>query len=378
MAVLVMYLALAGVLCWWVILLAPWRAWSVQEQLEPSAEADSKKKQSFSDVTVLIPARNEALFIGQTLSRLQAQGEDLRVVVIDDQSEDQTATLARKSGVEIVHGITPPKNWSGKLWALDQGVRCVQTRYTLLLDADISLSPGILRALLNKAGQENLSLVSLMAELPVQRFSERLLVPAFIFFFKLLYPFKLANEPKSRMAAAAGGCILVETGVLKSINAFTSIHHALIDDCTLAAQVKQAGFRTWVGLSHAVQSHRGYDSLAAIWNTVARTAFTQLHYSVLLLLLCTLIMSSMFWCAPLSVIVYTDTVFMASSIFAWLAMFIVYTPVLRFYRRSPLWVIALPVTGTLYLMMTWTSAFRYWRGVRAHWKNRRYETTEHH
>lgn len=179
------------------------------------------------------------------------------------------------------------------------------------------------------------------------------------------------------MAAAAGGCILVETATLKLINAFASIHHALIDDCALAAQVKQAGFKTWIGLSHAVQSHRGYDSLAAIWNTVARTAFTQLRYSLLLLLLCTLIMSGMFWCAPLSAMSYTNTVFVTSSILTWLAMFIVYTPVLRFYQCSPLWVIALPVTGTLYLMMTWTSAFRYWRGVRAHWKNRRYETTEY-
>jgi len=375
MAVLVMYLSLAGMLCWWAILLAPWRAWSTREQLEPSPHPEAK--QSFDDVTVLIPARNEAQFIDQTLDRLQAQGEGLRIIVIDDQSEDHTASLAGRRGVEVISGTTPPKNWSGKLWALNQGLQQVHTRYTLLLDADISLSHGILGALLNKARQENLSLVSLMAELPVQRFSERLLVPAFIFFFKLLYPFKLSNEPKSRMAAAAGGCILVETDVLRSIDAFTSIHHALIDDCALAAQVKQAGFKTWIGLSHTVQSHRGYDSLAAIWNTVARTAFTQLHYSALLLLLCTLIMSSMFWCAPLSAILYTDTVFVASSVLAWLAMLIVYTPVLRFYRSSPFWVIALPLIGTLYLMMTWTSAFRYWRGVRAHWKNRRYEASEH-
>lgn len=368
-----MYLALAGVLCWWSILLAPWRAWITREQLEPSAIPQTE--QLFRDVTVLIPARNEAQFIAQTLSTLQAQGDGLRIIVIDDQSEDVTAILARRAGVEVISGTTPPKTWSGKLWALDQGLQQVQTRYTLLLDADISLLPGILGALLNKTRQENLSLVSLMAELPVQRFSERLLVPAFIFFFKLLYPFKLSNEPESRMAAAAGGCILVETRALKSINAFTSIHHALIDDCTLAAQIKQAGFRTWIGLSHAVQSHRGYDSLTAIWNTVARTAFTQLRYSLLLLLLCTLIMSSMFWCAPLSVLIYPDTVFVASGLLVWLAMFIVYTPILRFYQSSPLWVVALPVVGTLYLMMTWTSAFRYWRGVRAHWKNRRYEAS---
>lgn len=374
MAVLVMYLSLAGMLCWWAILLAPWRAWSVREQLEPSVHPEDR---SFDDITALIPARNEAQFIDKTLNRLQLQGKGLRIIVIDDQSEDHTATLADRQGVEVISGTAPPKNWSGKLWALDQGLQQVHTRYTLLLDADISLSHGILGALLDKTRQEKLSLVSLMAELPVQRFSERLLVPAFIFFFKLLYPFRLSNDPKSRTAAAAGGCILVETDALRSIGAFTSIHQTLIDDCTLAAQVKRAGFKTWIGLSHAVQSHRGYDSFAAIWNTVARTAFTQLYYSPLLLLLCTLIMSSMFWYAPLSAVIYTDAVFVASGICTWLAMFIVYLPVLKFYRSSPLWAVALPLIGTLYLMMTWTSAFRYWRGVRAHWKNRCYETSEH-
>lgn len=368
-------IALVGMLCWWAILLAPWRAWSVREQLEPATDIEIEPL--FSDVTVLIPARNEAQFIDQTLRNLQAQGKGLRIIVIDDQSEDHTAILARRSGAEVISGTTPPKDWSGKLWALNQGLQQVRTRYTLLLDADINLSPGILKALLNKAQQESLSLVSLMAELPVQRFSERLLVPAFIFFFKLLYPFRLSNNPASRVAAAAGGCILVETSVLKSTNAFASIHSALIDDCMLATRVKQAGFKTWIGLSHAVQSYRGYNSLAAIWNTVARTAFTQLHYSLLMLLLCTLIMISMFWCAPLSVIIYTDTIFAVCSILTWLAMFIVYMPILSFYRSTLFWVIALPVTGTLYLLMTWTSAFRYWRGVRAQWKNRRYEVSEH-
>ncbi len=373
MVMLTICMALAGMFCWLAILLAPWRAWSVREQLE--ATVDIKKQ--FNDVTVLIPARNEAQFIDQTLSSLQAQGQGLRIIVIDDQSEDCTAALAKRSGVEIISGTTPPKDWSGKLWALDQGLQKVHTRYTLLLDADISLSPGILKALLNKAQQENLSLVSLMAELPVQRFFERLLVPAFIFFFKLLYPFGLSNNPKSRVAAAAGGCILVETNILKSINAFASIHHALIDDCMLAEQVKRAGFNTWIGLSHAVRSHRGYDSFTAIWNTVARTAFTQLHYSLSLLLLCTVIMVSMFWYAPLSVIIYTDTIFVVCGVFTWLAMFIVYIPVLNFYRSSWFWVIVLPVIGTLYLLMTWTSAFRYWRGIRAQWKNRSYQVAKH-
>jgi hopene-associated glycosyltransferase HpnB len=369
------YLAFVGTFLWWAILLAPWRAWSVRESLEPIA--DSKRSMVFSEVTVLIPARNEAQAIEQTLNGLNAQGPGLRVIVIDDQSEDDTAALAKQLGATVISGTSPPKAWSGKLWALQQGLKEVHTRYTLLLDADITLTPGILAALLQKTEQENLSLISLMAKLPAQRFFERLLIPAFIFFFKLLYPFKLANDPASRVAAAAGGCILIETSALKSVDAFTSIHNALIDDCELAKQIKRAGFKTWIGLSNAAQSHREYDNLEEIWNMVARTAFTQLHYSLVLLFLCTLIMVSMFWFAPVSAVIFADTSSMISGILAWLAMFMVYAPTLRFYRCSPLWTLALPVIGTLYLLMTWTSAMRYWQGERAQWKNRSYEISKH-
>lgn len=187
-----MYLAFVGTFLWWAILLAPWRAWSVRESLEPLA--DSKRSMVFSEVTVLIPARNEAQAIEQTLNGLNAQGSGLHVIVIDDQSKDDTAVLAKQLGATVISGTPPPKDWSGKLWALQQGLKEVHARYTLLLDADITLTPGILAALLQKADQENLSLVSLMAKLPAQRFFERLLIPAFILFFKLLYPFKLANE----------------------------------------------------------------------------------------------------------------------------------------------------------------------------------------
>ncbi|MDT8363925.1 MAG: glycosyltransferase [Nitrosomonas sp.] len=179
------------------------------------------------------------------------------------------------------------------------------------------------------------------------------------------------------MAAAAGGCILVETEALKSVNAFESIHDALIDDCTLAARIKQAGHKTWIGLSHGAYSHRSYGNLAQIWNMVARTAFTQLNYSLTLLLACTLIMTSMFWFAPALGIICTDTVCLAAWVLTWIAMLIVYTPTLRFYRRSPLWTVTLPLIGTLYLLMTWTSAIRYWRGERAQWKNRRYGVARH-
>jgi len=372
MVELVLYLSVFGVLCWWLLLLLPWRPWSIHEKVETQGGIDSNK--TLSDITVLIPARNEGPYIGHTLDGVRAQSGNIRIIVIDDQSVDDTAEQAQRSGALVLSGTAPPVGWSGKLWALEQGLREVKTHYTLLLDADIELSPGIVIELQQKARNENLALVSLMAEPPMKNFIERLLMPAFIFFFKLLYPFGLANKPVSRVAAAAGGCILVETQALRSVGAFANLHDALIDDCTLAAHIKHAGLKTFIGLSRAARSHRGYQDLKPIWEMVARTAFTQLRYSFILLISCTLIMASMFWAAPLAFLLLSAQEAYIVSALVWVAMFITYRPTLIYYQRSPLWSLALPVIGTLYLGMTWTSALRYWRGERACWKDRRYES----
>ncbi len=367
---LAVFLAFMGVFLWWIIALVPWQPWDTQESLEP----DGVKNVSLEEITVLIPARNEGPFITQTLKTLGDQGHSFKIIVIDDQSDDDTAAQAQKSGAMVITGTSPPLGWSGKLWALEQGLSKVRTTYTLLLDADIALAPGIVATLLKKAREENLALVSLMAAPPLYRFFERLLMPAFVFFFKLLYPFQLANKPGSRVAAAAGGCILVETNALRRIGAFTSLRDALIDDCTLATHIKRAGLHTWIGLSHSARSHRGYDDMKTIWNMVARTAYTQLHYSPFLLFTCTLIMVSMFWFAPLAPLLPTlNTIGIVISLLTWIAMIMVYVPILRYYQRSLFWSLALPIIGTLFLLMTWTSAIRFWRGERAQWKNRRYE-----
>lgn len=363
-------LALIGVFLWWIIVLAPWRPWNTQETLEPDCVEDI----SLEEITVLIPARNEGPFITQTLNALNDQGYNLKIIVIDDQSDDDTATQAQKWGAAVLTGTSPPRGWSGKLWALEQGFSKVCTTYTLLLDADIALAPGIVATLLKKARKENLALVSLMAAPPLYRFFERLLMPAFVFFFKLLYPFQLANKRGSRVAAAAGGCILVETNALRRIGAFISLREALIDDCTLATHINRAGLHTWIGLSYSAHSHRGYDDMKAIWNMVARTAYTQLHYSPLLLFVCTLIMASMFWFAPLAPLLPTlSTTGIIIGLLTWITMIMAYIPILRYYQRSSFWTLALPIIGTLFLLMTWTSAIRFWRGERAQWKNRRYE-----
>ncbi len=372
MAELVTSLAIFGVLCWWSIICFPWRSWSTREKIEVSSSG--KIEALLSDITVLIPARNESPYIRRTLEGVKAQGYGMCIIVIDDQSMDDTALQAKRCGAQIISGTTPPAEWSGKLWALEQGLKEVKTPYTLLLDADIELNPGIISELRRKARDESIAFVSLMAAPPMKNFIERLLMPAFIFFFKLLYPFGLANKPSSRIAAAAGGCILVETQALRSVGAFASLHNALIDDCTLAGHIKRAGLRTWIGLSHAARSHRGYEELKPIWEMVARTAYTQLRYSFVLLVLCTLTMISMFCVAPLAFLWLPAEDMYMISLLAWGGMLLSYLPTLIYYQRSPLWGFTLPIIGTLYLAMTWTSALRYWRGERASWKDRRYES----
>lgn len=371
---LVLYLSVFGTLCWWLLVLLPWRPWNTREKIEISVHNKAIFSEDLSNITVLIPARNEGPYIRHTLRGVRAQGENVHIIVIDDQSADDTAEQARQCGIQVLSGTVPPAGWSGKLWALEQGLTKVKTHYTLLLDADIELVPGIVSELRQKASNENLALVSLMAKPPMDNFIECLLMPAFIFFFKLLYPFGLANKPGSGIAAAAGGCILVETQVLRSTGAFANLHDALIDDCALAAHIKCTGARTFIGLSHAARSHRGYHELRPIWEMVARTAFTQLRYSPILLVICTLIMTSMFWMAPFAFMFSSVWEVYLVSILAWAAMFFTYAPTLIYYQRSPLWVGALPIIGILYLAMTWTSALRYWQGERASWKNRRYES----
>jgi len=366
-------LALIALIAWLIILLLPWQPWRNREILEKLVELRDTPS-DLGDVSVVIPARNEASIIGNTLAALTRQGDGLQVILVDDCSTDGTAKIASQLvdlSLTIITGEPPPAGWAGKLWALDQGVRQVKTRYTLLLDADIFLSPGVIQALKNLAVRQNRPFVSAMARLPMGSFWEKLLIPAFIFFFKLLYPFSLSNSVSRSFASAAGGCILLETRIFEAINGLDSIRDALIDDCALAKRVKQVGFRTWTGQSLAVECVRPYKDLAELWNMVARSAYTQLNYSHWLLLLCSLILLVLFVAPPLALFGPDETA-RYLGIAAWLVMALTYLPTLLFYHRSPLWVLTLPLIGVLYLGMTWTSALRYWRGERSHWKDRTY------
>lgn len=365
--------AAAAALLWIGLLLAPWRPFGNRERLEADGGACGEQA-DFSDVVALIPARNEAKRIGDTLKALSGQGENLKIVVVDDQSADETIAVVEGLAlpeVVLVEGNPLPSGWSGKVWAQAQGQTALNRPLTLLLDADIRLAPGLLATLRHKLESENAALVSLMAELPMRTLWERLLMPAFVYFFKLLYPFRLASDPRSRIAAAAGGCILLETRIIREIGGFDSFKDALIDDCTLARKVKRRGERIWIGLTRSATSVRNYDGLGKICNMVARTAFTQLGYSTFALVLCTLLMGLGF-IVPLAGLTVGNPTAAVFSGAALLVMTASYFPTIRFYGLPPAWSLTLPIAGALFLAMTWTSAVRHWKGERSMWRGRVY------
>ena len=371
------YLAIAGASVWLAVLLLPWRPWDTRQSLD--APPAPPQEEDLSDITVLIPARNEAEVIEASLSGLKPQGAHLNIILIDDQSTDGTAQIAEGmdgKNLRIIPGEPPPAGWSGKLWALEQGIRYVETPLLLLMDADIELGPGILAELRSKMKQDGIRFISLMASLRMATFWERLLIPAFIFFFKLIYPFRLSNSAFPGIAAAAGGCILMEKVVLDTIGGFKALRGHLIDDCVLAKTVKSSGYKTWIGLTHSVQSLRPYDHLMTIWKMVARTAFTQLRYSTLLLLLCTVIMIIAFWVPVAGLLLFPSPGAKIISALALGAMTLSYHPTLRFYRLSGWWAAGMPLIGTLYLAMTWSSAIGSWQGKGFDWKGRSYSGKE--
>jgi len=360
-----------GLLIWLSILLLPWRPWSTRESLDSHSTVSDR---DLSEITVLIPARNEALTIAETLSALKHQGDNLNVILVDDQSTDDTSKIAKSVGlkhIDIISGSELAEGWSGKLWALEQGRQHVKTPYLMLLDADIVLEKNLIPTVLEKVKNEQLNMLSLMAFLKMKTFWEKLLMPAFIFFFKLLYPFHLSNKPNSWVAAAAGGFIFIETKVLEELGGFACIKNALIDDCSLAKQVKKNKHKIWTGMTHSAISIRSYETLSSIWQMVARTAYTQLFYSPLLLLLCTLLMLAAFGLPVFALLQSQSTLFFSGLIILTLQV-VCYLPTLRYYSMQPIYALFLPLIGVLYLVMTWSSAYRYYFAKGANWKGRYY------
>jgi hopene-associated glycosyltransferase HpnB len=328
-------------------------------------------------VAVLVPARNEAAALPATLPALLGQDYPgaWRVVLVDDRSSDGTAAAARAAGdgrLEVVEGAPLPDGWVGKIWALEQARRGAgEPELLLLTDADILHAPGSLAALVAEAQAGGLALVSRMARLRCASGAERLLIPAFVLFFLLLYPLRWANRPGARLAAAAGGCLLVRREVLERAGGLAAVRAALIDDLALARLVSRAGGTTRLALSDgAVTSLRAYDDVGAVWRMVRRSAFTQLRRSWPLLAVVVVVMALMFLGPPVAAAGGAIALALGdpggpalvAGLAGWALMATVAVPVARAYGRTPWWGLCLPLAGTLYAAMTVDSALRGPRG----------------
>jgi hopene-associated glycosyltransferase HpnB len=323
-------------------------------------------------VAVVIPARNEASVIARAVASLAAQQypAPVPILLVDDESGDGTADIARSAAsarLTVVRSAPLPNGWTGKLWAVAQGVERAQSvspEFLLLTDADIVHPPENLAALVAQAAR-GYDLVSLMVRLRCETLAERALIPAFVFFFFLLYPPAWIRNPRRATAGAAGGCLLIRRRMLESIGGVERIRGSLIDDCALARAVKQAGGRVWLGLSGDTVSMRIYPSFGDIGRMISRTAFTQLRYSSLALVGTLAGLTAIFLVPPAAALLGSRL-----GIAAWIALSAAYFPVLRFYRRSPLWAPLLPLAAAFYMGATLHSAWMYWRGTGGVWKGR--------
>ncbi|MBW8727444.1 MAG: glycosyltransferase [Inquilinus limosus] len=373
-------LALASLAAWLKLWLFQGRFW--EATTAPAAPPPAE----WPGVVVVIPARNEAEGIGAAVgSHLrQAYPGRLRVVVVDDQSTDGTADLAWAAAeaagaadrLTVISGAPLPPGWVGKMWAVSQGVAAAEranpeARWILLTDGDIVHRPNNVAQLVARGEADRLDLVSLMVRLRCVDFAERWLVPPFVFFFKMLYPFAWVNRADKATAGAAGGCMLVRREALARIGGIAVLRDALIDDCTLATALKRNG-RIRLDLTDEAESLRVYGDVGEIWRMVARTAYTQLRYSPWLLLgtIAGLIVT---YIAPPALTLLGEGAARYVALAAWAIMSATYLPMLRFYRRSPLWAPFLPLAAVVYLGATIDSARRHWAGVGGAWKGRVYD-----
>ena len=362
----------------WIYLLAArgsfWRL--SEDKIEP------RRLENWPRVAAVVPARNEAATISQAISSLAKQDYpgEFSIVVVDDHSEDGTATLAQKAANESgasrrvrIHTAAPlASGWTGKLWALNEGLQLAASQLPEFLwftDADIEHAPDTLRRLVFRAERDSLDLVSLMVLLQTKTFPERLLIPPFLYFFLMLYPPRWIADPNVSTAAAAGGCILLRRNVLAPIGGIASIRGEVIDDCALARAVKKNGGKIWMGLTRVSVSLRGYGTFAEIRDLIARTAFTQLHYSFAFLAVALaglfgtfLLPWILFFAYPGEAWLLVDT-----AIALMTATFLV---TVRFYNLSAAWALTLPFAAVFYGYATCVSAVRYWLGRGGQWKGR--------
>jgi hopene-associated glycosyltransferase HpnB len=362
---------------WIYLFLARGNFWQLREDTD-----EPKPLELWPRIVVIVPARNEAETIVRSVTSLAKQDYpgEFSVIVVDDHSDDGTADLARKAAEEggaavriAVHSATNlPQGWTGKLWALNEGVRAATERtpdFFWFTDADIVHASDTLRRLVFRAESDSLDLASLMVLLQAKTFPERFLVPLFLYFFLMLYPPRWIADPNSRTAGAAGGCILLRRAALEGIGGLSAIQNEVIDDCALARAVKKTGGKIWMGLTRATVSLRSYGSFSEIRSLIARTAFTQLRYS-LFLLIATLVALFVTYILPwISFCAGDDPAwFLAGTAIS--LMTVTFGVTVRFYNLSFFWALTLPLAAMFYAYATCVSAARYWLGRGGQWKGR--------
>jgi hopene-associated glycosyltransferase HpnB len=377
---LALILAVVSLLIWVVLTFLRGAFWQI-----PAFDGDISKQESLERwprVATIVPARNEAETIAKTVKSLlkQEYAGEFRVVVVDDNSEDGTGALARETveraeasdNVLILQGAVLESGWTGKLMAMRQGVESAVAReadYFWFTDADIEHAPDTLRRIVQRAERDKLDLVSLMVLAQVNSLLERLLIPPFLYFFLKLYPPAWIASIKRKTAGAAGGCILLRRAALERIGGLAAIRGEVIEDCAMARAVKRTGGGIWLGLTRKSVSLRTYASFKEIRDLIARTAFTQLGYSSLLLA-GTLLGMFLTYLLPVIFTFSAQPVVSRLGMAAWALMAITYLPTVRFYKLTPLWAAALPIAATFYTYATWLSAVRYWLGRGGQWKGR--------
>jgi hopene-associated glycosyltransferase HpnB len=363
---------LAGVI-WIYLFTAHGRFWLSRPELAPVAGGIGPR------VDIVVPARDEAATIAPVIASLLAQdygagaAGSFAVTLVDDNSSDGTAARAgRAPNLNIVSGTPKPAGWVGKMWALEQGIAATDAPLILLTDADIVHDPRHLSTLVARLERARLDMASEMVHLNCSSVAERALVPAFVYFFQMLYPFARVNDARSRVAAAAGGTVLIRREALQRIGGIRAIKGALIDDVTLAKAVKERGAGgIYLGHSGLANSIRPYPGFVDIWRMIARTAFTQLRHSAWLLL-GTLIGLSLVWLAPLAAALFGHGWVRTAGIAACALAIVSYLPTLARYRRGFAWALALPLIALFYMAATIGSAVDAWRGAGARWKSRSY------
>lgn len=363
----------ATVAIWIYLLLFRGGFWRLSRDKPPAAAVAPPRS-----VVAVVPARDEAVVIGRAIASLLGQSHaDLHVILVDDQSSDGTAEVACAAALgagarlTICRGTPVPRGWTGKLWAMQQGIAAAEARrpdYLLLTDADIVHAPGNLAELIARAESGGFDLVSLMVRLSCRGPWERLLIAAFVFFFFKLYPPRWVADPARRTSAAAGGCMLIRRDSLERIGGIERIRGEIIDDCALARRIKRGG-RVWLGPSRETRSIREYGSWRAIWDMVARCAFAQLGYSALLLGL-TLFMLAVIYLAPPLLVASGPLAARLLGAASWMAMSLAFVPTLRAYDGTGWLACLLPAVALFYAAATIASAVLFWRGRGGYWKGR--------